>query len=37
MKEKPSILIVDDEPDSLRDVFAIELEERATGSVVHTS
>lgn len=35
MNEKPFILIVDDEPDSLRDSVAIELENRAKGSVVH--
>ena len=35
MNEKPFILIVDDEPDSLRDAVAIELEDRAKGSVVH--
>lgn len=35
MNEKPFILLVDDEPDSLRDAVAIELEGRAKGSVVH--
>ena len=35
MNETPSVLIVDDEPDSLRAAVAIELEDRAKGRVVH--
>ena len=33
--EIPSILVVDDEPDELRDAIALELEDRANSEVIH--
>ena len=33
--ERPSILVVDDEPDTLRDEMALRMGDRATGNVVH--